>query len=168
MPCKRFECIHHTSYRTPDAPMCNYILDTGKPRGCPGGAGCKRYTTDKPKSPRKNSGYTPSFNETLAYKYYLEGKCDEEIGQLMHVPRTTINQWRRRRNYPSNIRREPWNKKLPPKEELMKCWEAGMLDREIAEKYGVRANAVFRFRKKYGLTANKMRLKEERERDGTG
>ena len=163
MPCRRFECIHHTSYRAPDMPMCHFIIDTGTPRGCPAGAGCTRYTTNKQKAPHKNSGYTPSFNEPLAYKYYLEGKCDEEIALLLGVARSTINQWRRRRNYPSNIRREPWNKKLPPKEELMKCYEAGMLDREIAVKYGVQTNAVFRFRKRHGLVANKMRLKEEKD-----
>lgn len=166
MPCRRFECIHHTSYRAPDMPMCHFIIDTGTPRGCPAGAGCKRYTTDKQKAPRKSSGYTPSFNEPLAYKYYLEGKCDEEIARLLDVGRTTINQWRRRRNYPSNIRRVPSNKKLPPKEIIMQCWEAGMLDKEIAAKYGCGVSSVFKFRKKYGLAANKMRLKEERERSG--
>ena len=27
--------------------ICNYILDTGKPRGCPAGAKCKRWTAEK-------------------------------------------------------------------------------------------------------------------------
>ena len=170
MPCRRFECIHHTSFRAPNMPMCNYIIDTGKPRGCPAGRGCIRYTTHfaakKDHVMRGGNDYKPKFNEPLAYKFYLDGKSDEEIAKEMNVTKNTIAHWRRKRDYPTNY--IPSTQRMPPKAELMKHYEAGMLDKEIAEIYGVHKNSVFRWRQKYGLEANKMRMAAERIQNANG
>lgn len=37
---------------------CHYMLDTGKPRGCPAGAGCIRKTVKAPKRHKKSRAMT--------------------------------------------------------------------------------------------------------------
>ena len=40
-------CAYYTGGVNGQNPNCNYMAYTGKPRGCPAGAGCTRYATER-------------------------------------------------------------------------------------------------------------------------
>lgn len=40
-------CAYYSKGFNGQNPLCNYLAHTGKPRGCPAGAGCTRYATER-------------------------------------------------------------------------------------------------------------------------
>ena len=105
--CKRTSCAFFgTNTKT-----CDFILITGKRRGCPAGHLCERY---KPLNARKRK--VPQLPSTLkkdrsglytAFEtMYAEGFSDVQIAESLGVSRETVSGWRRKERLPSQATRK--------------------------------------------------------------
>lgn len=101
MACRRNKCI----YKGTNTDTCDYLLITGKPRGCPAGAKCTRYSTGKkarkvPKLPttfkKGNPGLFVAFESM-----YEEGFSDQQIADALGVSKEIVGKWRRGERLPS-------------------------------------------------------------------
>lgn len=171
-------------YQGTDLP-CEYILITGKspqsqgahidPEG-PGG--CELYKSGKRIDQRVPLGLvgstvstftarerkTPQTNKLEALEYFemhRNGACDSEIAKAAGVSVSTVRRWRFDNKLPLNDGRKTeefsnQRKGLSFDEKTaLKLYRAGKLDREIAEKCGVRPNVISRWRSLRGLEANR-------------
>ena len=107
MSCNRNDC----AFKGTNTDTCDYILVTGKRRGCPAGPLCLRYkpvTSKERKVPqlpstfkKERSGLYTAF-ETM----YEEGFSDVQIAEALGVSRDTVSNWRRKERLPSQATRK--------------------------------------------------------------
>ena len=107
MSCNRNDC----AFKGTNTDTCDYILVTGKRRGCPAGPLCLRYkpvTAKERKVPqlpstfkKERSGLYTAF-ETM----YEEGFSDKQIADALGVSRDTVSSWRRKERLPSQATRK--------------------------------------------------------------
>lgn len=105
--CKRTSCAYYAT----NTHTCDYILITGKRRGCPGGPLCKKYKSlnarhrKVPQLPstfkKERSGLYTAF-ETM----YEEGFSDKQIADALGVSRDTVSSWRRKERLPNQATRK--------------------------------------------------------------
>lgn len=80
---------------------CDYILLEGHRRPCPAGDGCTVRRTRKDLNVRK-----PKWDTELGRLLWLEGKCDGEIADELHIPTSSVTSYRRRHWEKELIRKE--------------------------------------------------------------
>lgn len=107
MSCNRNDC----AFKGTNTDTCDYILVTGKRRGCPAGPLCLRYkpvTVKERKVPqlpstfkKERSGLYTAF-ETM----YAEGFSDVQIAEALGVSRDTVSSWRRKERLPNQATRK--------------------------------------------------------------
>lgn len=105
--CKRTSC----AYFGTNTHTCDYILITGKRRGCPAGPLCEKYKSlnarhrKVPQLPstfkKDRSGLFTAF-ETM----YEEGFSDMQIAEALGVCRDTVSSWRRKERLPNQATRK--------------------------------------------------------------
>ena len=102
MSCNRNDC----AFRGTNTDTCDYILVTGKRRGCPAGPLCIRYkpvTARERKVPQLPSTFKKDRSGlfTAFGSLYEEGYSDREIADIMGVGKETVARWRRGERLPS-------------------------------------------------------------------
>ena len=107
MSCNRNDC----AYKGTNTDTCDYILITGKRRGCPAGPLCKRYKPINARN-RKVPQLPSTFKKDRSGLYtafetmYAEGFSDREIAEALGVSRDTVSSWRRKERLPSQATRK--------------------------------------------------------------
>ena len=101
MSCNRNDC----AFKGTNTDTCDYILVTGKRRGCPAGPLCIRYKPVNAKE-RKVPQLPSTFKKdrsglfTAFGSLYEEGYSDREIADIMGVGKETVARWRRGERLP--------------------------------------------------------------------
>lgn len=107
MSCNRNDC----AYKGTNTDTCDYILVTGKRRGCPAGPMCKRYKSVNARK-RKVPQLPSTFKKDRSGLYtafetmYAEGFSDREIAEDLGVSRDTVSSWRRKERLPNQATRK--------------------------------------------------------------
>lgn len=96
-------------------------------------------------------------------KLYNQGLGDSEIARRVGMSRSTIIVWRKNRNLPVNKKERPVLTR-EQHEERLRLWEAGYVDREIAEAVGVPKTHITRWRNENGIPVTD-RLKRRKNVD---
>lgn len=107
MSCNRNDC----AFKGTNTDTCDYILVTGKRRGCPAGPLCLRYkpvTAKERKVPQLPSTFKKDrYGLYTAFEtMYEEGFSDREIAEALGVSRDTVSKWRRKERRPSQATRK--------------------------------------------------------------
>ena len=101
MSCTKKDC----AFKGTNTDTCDYILVTGKRRGCPAGPLCIRYKPVNAKE-RKVPQLPSTFKKdrsglfTAFGSLYEEGYSDREIADIMGVGRDTVTRWRHEERLP--------------------------------------------------------------------
>lgn len=139
-----YQCRRNCDYYAITTGTCDYILITGRRRGCPCGKDCIRY---------RNSGVKrggAAFNNDLAYNLWKQKKKQGEIAEILGVSVSTVSQWMRREKLkPNGIK--TWDK-----EKARELYDTGEYsDKEIAEAVGVSESTIQHWRTAEELPAHK-------------
>ena len=133
MSCNRNDC----AYKGTNTDTCDYILVTGKRRGCPAGPLCIRYKPVNAKE--RNVPQLPStFKKDRSGLFvafqslYEEGYSDQEIAAALGVSKETVARWRRSERLPSReTRRQIMS--AHEKAALVLKTESGLVRKELSE-----------------------------------
>lgn len=100
---------------------------------------------------RKPPEKTKSRKDIDRMELYKQGLSDYEIASIVGVSQSTICNWRKKRNLPSNktLRDNEGHK------EKLELYNKGYKDEEIADKLNLTLQAIRDWRKKYKLDKNK-------------
>ena len=133
MSCNRNDC----AYKGTNTDTCDYILVTGKRRGCPAGPLCLRYKPVTAKE-RKVPQLPSTFKKDRSGLYiafqslYEEGYSDQEIADTMGVGKETVARWRRSERLPSReTRRQIMS--AHEKAAIVLRTESGLVRKELTE-----------------------------------
>ena len=133
MSCNRNDC----AFKGTNTDTCDYILVTGKRRGCPAGPLCLRYKPVTVKE-RKVPQLPSTFKEDRSGLYiafqslYEDGYSDQEIADTMGVGKETVARWRRSERLPSReTRRQIMS--AHEKAALVLKTESGLVRKELSE-----------------------------------
>ena len=133
MSCNRNDC----AYKGTNTDTCDYILVTGKRRGCPAGPLCLRYKPVTAKE-RKVPQLPSTFKKDRSGLYiafqslYEEGYSDQEISAALGVSKETVSRWRRSERLPSReTRRQIMS--AHEKAALVLKTESGLVRKELTE-----------------------------------
>lgn len=133
MSCNRNDC----AFKGTNTDTCDYILVTGKRRGCPAGPLCLRYkpvTAKERKVPQLPSTFKKDRSGLFAgfKSLYEEGYSDQEIADDMGVGREVVARWRRSERLPSReTRRQIMS--AHEKAALVLKTESGLVRKELSE-----------------------------------
>lgn len=133
MSCNRNDC----AFKGTNTDTCDYILVTGKRRGCPAGPLCFRYkpvTVKERKVPQLPSTFKKDRSGLfIAFQsLYEEGYSDQEIADTMGVGKETVARWRRSERLPSReTRRQIMS--AHEKAALVLKTESGLVRKELTE-----------------------------------
>ena len=133
MSCNRNDC----AFKGTNTDTCDYILVTGKRRGCPAGPLCIRYKPVTAKE-RKVSQLPSTFKKDRSGLFvafqslYEEGYSDQEIAADLSVSKETVARWRREERLPSReTRRQIMS--AHEKAALVLKTESGLVRKELTE-----------------------------------
>ena len=133
MSCNRNDC----AFKGTNTDTCDYILVTGKRRGCPAGPLCLRYkpvTVKERKVPQLPSTFKKDRSGLyIAFQsLYEDGYSDQEIADTMGVGKETVARWRRSERLPSReTRRQIMS--AHEKAALVLKTESGLVRKELSE-----------------------------------
>lgn len=133
MSCNRNDC----AFKGTNTDTCDYLLITGKRRGCPAGPLCLRYkpvTAKERKVPQLPSTFKKDRSGlyTAFQSLYEEGYSDQEIAAALGVSRDTVTRWRRSERLPSReTRRQIMS--AHEKAALVLKTESGLVRKELTE-----------------------------------
>ena len=133
MSCNRNDC----AFKGTNTDTCDYILVTGKRRGCPAGPLCLRYkpvTAKERKVPQLPSTFKKDRSGlfTAFQSLYEEGYSDQEIAASLGVSKETVARWRRSERLPSReTRRQIMS--AHEKAALVLKTESGLVRKELTE-----------------------------------
>ena len=133
MSCNRNDC----AYKGTNTDTCDYILVTGKRRGCPAGPLCLRYkpvTAKERKVPQLPSTFKKDRSGLFVafQSLYEEGYSDQEISAALGVSKETVARWRRGERLPSReTRRQIMS--AHEKAALVLKTESGLVRKELTE-----------------------------------
>lgn len=133
MSCNRNDC----AFKGTNTDTCDYILVTGKRRGCPAGPLCLRYkpvTAKERKVPQLPSTFKKDRSGlyTAFQSLYEEGYSDQEIAAVLGVSKETVARWRRSERLPSReTRRQIMS--AHEKAALVLKTESGLVRKELTE-----------------------------------
>lgn len=133
MSCNRNDC----AFKGTNTDTCDYILVTGKRRGCPAGPLCLRYkpvTAKERKVPQLPSTFKKDRSGLFVafQSLYEEGYSDQEIADTMGVGRGTVSKWRREERLPGReTRRQIMS--AHEKAALVLKTESGLVRKELTE-----------------------------------
>ena len=133
MSCNRNDC----AYKGTNTDTCDYILVTGKRRGCPAGPLCLRYkpvTVKERKIPQLPSTFKKDRSGlyTAFQSLYEEAYSDQEIAADLGVSKETVARWRRSERLPSReTRRQIMS--AHEKAALVLKAESGLVRKELSE-----------------------------------
>ena len=133
MSCNRNDC----AFKGTNTDTCDYILVTGKRRGCPAGPLCLRYkpvTVKERKVPQLPSTFKKDRSGLyIAFQsLYEDGYSDQEIADTMGVGKETVARWRRSERLPSReTRRQIMS--AHEKASLVLKTESGLVRKELTE-----------------------------------
>lgn len=131
--CKRTSCAFFGT----NTHTCDYILVTGKRRGCPAGPLCLRYkpvTAKERKVPQLPSTFKKDRSGlyTAFQSLYEEGYSDQEIAAALGVSKETVARWRRSERLPSReTRRQIMS--AHEKAAIVLKTESGLVRKELSE-----------------------------------
>ena len=133
MSCNRNDC----AFKGTNTGTCDYIIVTGKRRGCPAGPLCLRYKPVTAKE-RKVPQLPSTFKKDRSGLYtafdtmYEEGFSDREIAEALGVSRDTVSKWRRSERLPSReTRRQIMS--AHEKAAIVLKTESGLVRKELTE-----------------------------------
>ena len=133
MSCKRNDC----AFKGTNTDTCDYLLITGKRRGCPAGPLCLRYKPVTAKE-RKVPQLPSTFKKDRAGLYvafqslYEGGYADQENAGTMGVGKEPVARWRRGERLPSReTRRQIMS--AHEKAALVLKTESGLVRKELSE-----------------------------------
>lgn len=133
MSCNRNDC----AFKGTNTDTCDYILVTGKRRGCPAGPLCLRYkpvTAKERKVPQLPSTFKKDRSGLFVafQSLYEEGYSDQEIAADLGVSKETVARWRRSELLPSReTRRQIMS--AHEKAALVLKTESGLVRKELSE-----------------------------------
>ena len=133
MSCNRNDC----AFKGTNTDTCDYILVTGKRRGCPAGPLCLRYkpvTVKERKIPQLPSTFKKDRSGLFVafQSLYEEGYSDQEIAAALGVSKETVARWRRGERLPSReTRRQIMS--AHEKAALVLKAESGLVRKELTE-----------------------------------
>lgn len=133
MSCNRNDC----AFKGTNTDTCDYLLITGKRRGCPAGPLCLRYkpvTAKERKVPQLPSTFKKDRSGlyTAFQSLYEEGYSDQEIAAALGVSKETVARWRRSERLPSReTRRQIMS--AHEKAALVLKTESGLVRKELTE-----------------------------------
>ena len=133
MSCNRNDC----AFKGTNTDTCDYILVTGKRRGCPAGPLCLRYkpvTAKERKVPQLPSTFKKDRSGlfTAFQSLYEEGYSDQEIAASLGVSKETVARWRRSERLPSReTRRQIMS--AHEKAAIVLKTESGLVRKELTE-----------------------------------
>ena len=133
MSCNRNDC----AFKGTNTDTCDYILVTGKRRGCPAGPLCLRYkpvTVKERKIPQLPSTFKKDRSGLFVafQSLYEEGYSDQEIAAALGVSKETVARWRRGERLPSReTRRQIMS--AHEKAALVLKTESGLVRKELTE-----------------------------------
>lgn len=173
---------------------CEYILITGRSPQKDGAhidpegrGGCELYTrgrrekrTERPTVPEKKArkrqpragDRRKKIDDVKCLELYGEGMTDRQLAEKMGVKTDTARKWRKARNLPPNGGKREWYRAPGQSRynapEVMRTWENGATDRELAEMTGTTTSAAKNWRYRNGLPCNQARDRREAKEDGSG
>ena len=133
MSCNRNNC----AFKGTNTDTCDYLLITGKRRGCPAGPLCLRYkpvTAKERKVPQLPSTFKKDRSGlyTAFQSLYEEGYSDQEIAAALGVSKETVTRWRRSERLPGReTRRQIMS--AHEKAALVLKTESGLVRKEMSE-----------------------------------
>ena len=133
MSCNRNDC----AFKGTNTDTCDYILVTGKRRGCPAGPLCLRYkpvTAKERKVPQLPSTFKKDRSGLFVafQSLYEEGYSDQEIAAALGVSKETVARWRCSERLPSReTRRQIMS--AHEKAALVLKTESGLVRKELTE-----------------------------------
>ena len=133
MSCNRNNC----AFKGTNTDTCDYLLITGKRRGCPAGPLCLRYkpvTAKERKVPQLPSTFKKDRSGLfIAFQsLYEEGYSDQEIAAALGVSKETVARWRRGERLPGReTRRQIMS--AHEKAALVLKTESGLVRKELSE-----------------------------------
>ena len=133
MSCNRNDC----AYKGTNTDTCDYILVTGKRRGCPAGPLCLRYkpvTVKERKIPQLPSTFKKDRSGLFVafQSLYEEGYSDQEIASALGVSKEIVARWRRSERLPSReTRRQIMS--AHEKAAIVLRTESGLVRKELTE-----------------------------------
>ena len=133
MSCNRTDC----AFKGTNTDTCDYILITGKRRGCPAGPLCLRYkpvTVKERKVPQLPSTFKKDRSGlyTAFQSLYEEGYSDQEIAAALGVSKETVARWRRGERLPGReTRRQIMS--AHEKAAIVLRTESGLVRKELTE-----------------------------------
>ena len=133
MSCNRNDC----AFKGTNTDTCDYILVTGKRRGCPAGPLCLRYkpvTVKERKVPQLPSAFKKDRSGLFVafQSLYEEGYSDQEIAAALGVSKETVARWRRGERLPSReTRRQIMS--AHEKAAIVLKTESGLVRKELTE-----------------------------------
>lgn len=160
--CYRTRCRYHAGRVDGNVPSCNYFFATGRTKHSLGEADITRKCGLFEDGPKIRAGakpivvsaaHPPEHGRRYDWKQfqamYDEGKNDAAIGRELGCCADTVTNWRKRMGLPPVRRRSPI-----ARDALRADWEAGMTDRQIAERHGVTKSVVCCLRNRMGLPSH--------------
>ena len=133
MSCNRNDC----AFKGTNTDTCDYILVTGKRRGCPAGPLCLRYkpvTAKERKVPQLPSTFKKDRSGLfIAFQsLYEEDYSDQEIAADLGVSKEIVGRWRRSERLPGReTRRQIMS--AHEKAALVLKTESGLVRKELTE-----------------------------------
>ena len=133
MSCNRNDC----AFKGTNTDTCDYILVTGKRRGCPAGPLCVRYKSVSARE-RKVPQLPSTFKKDRSGLYtafqslYEEGFSDQEIAAALGVSKETVARWRRSERLPNRETRRQIMTAHEKAAVVLKT-EAGHVRKELTE-----------------------------------
>lgn len=153
---------------------CDFLVITGRRRGCPGGKGCKEYRPKKrnelhrpfriypseapknggastPQSARNKRNRPPTkLDEDRAMELYRQGLSDRDIAGRLGMSPGGVHNWRKRNGLPVIA---PQKRIDDHEDQVMELYQQGLTDSAIGEAVGFSATIVRRWRIRHGLPA---------------
>ena len=93
-------------------------------------------------------------NREEANKLWSDGKFDSEIAERFNCLEKAVYEWRKRNNLLNNSVIARSKKRLVNHERMIKLWENGLIDSEIAKELKCAIITVWRFRDENGMGSN--------------
>lgn len=157
---------------------CEYILVTGRSPQKDGAhidpegrGGCELYTRGRrerslkrptvPEKPKRKAGAwdrRKKVDDGVCARLYAERLKDREMAERLGVATDTVRKWRKARNLPPNGGKREWYRAPGQSRynapEVMRAWENGATDRELAAMTGTTTPAAKNWRYRNGLACN--------------
>lgn len=134
--------------------------------------GCRDYHIKRwraRKGCQSNAHTVKKRDDSVMMQLYEEGHGDPYIAKRFNMTRGAVYSWRKRNGLPANhkqgMNEKPAKKKKRDDVQLMKLYEYGLGDQELAELTGVSKETVRRWRRDNGLPPNRVK-ERKRKTDG--